>query len=248
MDPIKIGAEVKRGNWASGFGMEIFYPGATLKTRDSGIGAIGRVDRARITPGHVIGMHPHKDDEILTYVRAGKMRHLDTVGNDEEITSTRLMMMNAGRRFQHEEHMLAGDHIEALQIFLRPRAPNLTPRVQFHDFGEANSNGEWRLLAAPDGAPFEVRSQVWVRDAHLSAAQRLPLPAADAAGIVHLLFVFAGEAMVGGLRVSAGEGAYIPDGQPLVEALEDSDLVLLSTDPASEIFDGGMFSGNVLRQ
>ena len=248
MQPIKLDPEVKRGNWATGFGMEIFYPGAALGAADSGVGAIGRVDRARITPGHVIGMHPHKDDEILTYVRAGRMRHLDTVGNDVEVDDTHLMMMNAGSWFQHEEHMLPGDHIEALQIFLRPQAPDLEPRVQFHDFGQARSEGKWRLLGAPTGAPLEVRAQAWVRDAHLSASEGLPLPAPDVPGLVHLLFVFNGVARVGDLTVQAGEGVYISEGETRVEALADADLVLLSTDPAAEVFDGGMFSGNVLRR
>jgi quercetin 2,3-dioxygenase len=31
-------------------------------------------------------MHPHRDDEILTYIRAGKILHRDTVGDEEEIT------------------------------------------------------------------------------------------------------------------------------------------------------------------
>jgi redox-sensitive bicupin YhaK (pirin superfamily) len=75
-------------------------------------------------------MHPHRDDEILTYVRAGKMLHLDTMGHEEQITKTRMMLMNAGHTFQHEERMVGWEPIEALQIFMRPRAPSLEPKVQ----------------------------------------------------------------------------------------------------------------------
>ena len=81
MKPIKIESSVKHGDWKHGFGVEIFYPGTALDDADSGIGAIGRIDRALIQPGHVIAMHPHKDDEIFTYKRGGRMLHLDTVGN-----------------------------------------------------------------------------------------------------------------------------------------------------------------------
>jgi redox-sensitive bicupin YhaK (pirin superfamily) len=41
-------------------------------------------------------MHPHRDDEILTYLRSGIAEHKDTEGNIEIITNKRLMMMNAG--------------------------------------------------------------------------------------------------------------------------------------------------------
>ena len=54
MKPIKIERGTQRGNWDRGFAVEILHPGLTLNAGDSGIGAIGRIDRARIRPGHVI--------------------------------------------------------------------------------------------------------------------------------------------------------------------------------------------------
>jgi redox-sensitive bicupin YhaK (pirin superfamily) len=69
--PMKLDRTMKRGHRADEFGIEILYPGAVLNEGDSGIGAIGRIDHARVTPGTVIRMHPHKDDEILTYLRRG---------------------------------------------------------------------------------------------------------------------------------------------------------------------------------
>lgn len=246
MQPIKIKHGNRRGDCDRGFAVEILYPGLTLNAGDSGIGAIGRIDRARVHPGHVIAMHPHRDDEILTYVRAGAMLHRDSVRNEEDITKTRLMMMNAGHTFQHEEEMLGPEPTEALQIFLRPRAPDLAPKVQFHDFGEVLSRDAWRLIAAPEGAPLEVRAQVWVQDARLSAGTKLPLPRLQAIGAVRLLYVFAGDARIGDLTLHAGESAYLEEGERTVSAQSESDVVLFTTDPSAPVFKGGMFSGNVL--
>ncbi|WP_441280725.1 pirin family protein [Tardiphaga sp. 862_B3_N1_1] len=100
-------------------------------------------------------MDPHRDDEILTYVRVASMIHKDTLGNREEIRLARLMVMNAGHTFQHEETILGNEPQEALQIFLRPRAPSLDPTVQFHNFGEAVSRDACRLLAAPEAPPLK---------------------------------------------------------------------------------------------
>ena len=58
----KIPAGRMRGNFVQGFGVEILYPGLALTADDSGIGPIGRIDRAQVQPGHLIGMHPHQDD------------------------------------------------------------------------------------------------------------------------------------------------------------------------------------------
>jgi redox-sensitive bicupin YhaK (pirin superfamily) len=248
MQPIKINSSIKRGDWDRGFGVEIFYPGTALGEGDSGIGAIGRIDRALIQPGHTIAMHPHKDDEIFTYKRAGRMLHLDTVGNREEVNPRRLMMMNAGHTFQHEEQVIGDEPTKALQIFLRPREGDLEPMVQFHELDVERSDNAWRLLVAPDGATFQVRAQAWVRDAHLDAGRSLPLPERPAPAAVHLLFVFAGKVRVGDQVINAGEFYHLGDSTAAVAAIEDADVVLFTTDPKAPVFKGGMFSGNVARR
>lgn len=103
---LKIENSSKHQHGSGGFGIDILWPGMVQNSDDSGIGAIGRIDQANVRAGTVISMHPHKDDEILTYMRKGRMLHLDTVGNEEEISDTRLMLMNAGHTFQHEERIL----------------------------------------------------------------------------------------------------------------------------------------------
>ncbi len=246
MKTIKMKRGVKRGDPDRGFSLEILYPGMTFGKGDSGVGAIGRIDRARIHPGITISMHPHRDDEILTYVRGGSMLHTDTVGNREEIRPARLMMMNAGHTFQHEETILGEEPQEALQIFLRPRAASLEPKVQFHDFGDAVSNDAWRLLAAPAGAPFEVRAQVWVHDAHVNAGKVLALPPIAAPEATRLLYLFAGDATVGDLPLKAGEGAFLSHKEQSVLSTSGADLVLFTTDEQAPVFRGGMFSGNAL--
>lgn len=246
MNTIKMKRGATRGDPSRGFSLEILYPGLTFGEGDSGIGAIGRIDRARIHPGHTIAMHPHRDDEILTYVRVGSMLHKDTVGNREEIRPARLMMMNAGHTFQHEETILGNEPQEALQIFLRPRAPSLDPKVQFHNFGEAVSRDAWRLLAAPEGAPFEVRAQAWIHDTRLTAGKTLALPSIPAPMPIRLLYVFSGEVRIGGLTLQTGEGAFLAEDEIAVAARSDTDLVLFATKAVAPVFKGGMFSGNVL--
>ena len=78
---LKIENSRKQSHGSGGFGIDILWPGMVQNSDDSGIGAIGRIDQANVKAGTVIPMHPHKDDEILTYMRKGRMLHLDTVGN-----------------------------------------------------------------------------------------------------------------------------------------------------------------------
>lgn len=245
----KVFRSNKRRHGSGGFGIEILWPGTVQKSDDSGIGAIGRIDHANVLPGTVIGMHPHKDDEILTYMRKGKMLHLDTVGNEEEITNTRLMLMNAGHTFQHEERILGGDDevMQCLQIFVRPSDADLKPQVQFHDFETPYSENTWRLIAGPDNAPLIFRAQAWLQDVRLESGKDIELPPVPVNGVTRILYVFEGRATVGDTLLETGESLIIRDNEAHnVQANMQTDLVLFTTDPTAKVFRGGMFSGNIL--
>lgn len=245
----KIFRSHKRRHGSGGFGIEILWPGTVQKSDDSGIGAIGRIDHANVLPGTVISMHPHKDDEILTYMRKGKMLHLDTVGNEEEITNTRLMLMNAGHTFQHEERILGGsdDTMQCLQIFVRPSQADLKPQVQFHDFGQPYSENAWRLIAGPDNAPLLFRAQAWLQDTRLKSGSEISLPPVPVSGVARILYVFEGSARIGDMHLETGESVIIRDDEAhTVTADAQTDLVLFTTDPTASVFRGGMFSGNIL--
>lgn len=243
----RIPAGRMRGDFEQGFGVEILYPGLTLTSDDSGIGPIGRIDRAQVQPGHLVSMHPHKDDEILTYIRGGEMLHRDTAGNKKRLDKTHFMMMNAGHSFQHEELMLGDRPVQALQIFLRPKASDLEPMVQFHDFREESRVDGWRLIVGPKEAPLTVRSDVRVFDARISDGVELRLPAAEA-GRNFLLYVFSGKIALGNENISEGESLFTASFDSHPTGLEASDVVLFSIDTKAEVYRGGMFSGNQRRR
>lgn len=113
---------------------------------------------------------PAPRHEILTYLRSGRVLHRDTVGDAEEISAARLMLMNAGAEFQHEELVQPdGEVLRGLQIFLRPSEGGLAPKVQFHDFGDPVSHGAWRRVIGPEEtAPLVVRSRSRIDDGRFS--------------------------------------------------------------------------------
>jgi hypothetical protein len=142
--------------------------------------------------------------------------------------------------------VIGDEPTKALQIFLRPRAGDLEPMAQFHDIGDERSANAWRLLVAPEGATFGVRAQAWVRDAHLDATRELALPPLPTPSSVNLLFVYEGEVRLGDLTIHAGELYYLGDTAGEIEAVEDAELVLFTTDTSAPVFKGGMFSGNIM--
>jgi redox-sensitive bicupin YhaK (pirin superfamily) len=233
-----------------GFGIEILFPGKGIGSEDSGIGTIGRIDQATVTPGTLVPMHPHKDDEILTYLRSGVVEHKDTEGNIEIITNKRLMMMNAGVQFQHEELVLQeGGVLTALQIFIRPEIGGLIPKVQFYDFPEAISRNEWREVAGKDDTfPLQIRSNTWIYDIRLEQGKQQSLPVLPLKDATCLVYLFDGLLAVNeNINIQKGESLVVEDETILLKAVEDCNIVLFVTDLNARVFKEGMYSGNINR-
>src|SRR5690554_4235601 len=131
--------------------ISILAPGFELTDNDSGYYSIGRIDQAHIHPGVVIKMHPHVNDDILSYFRSGKV-------------------------FYHEEAIL--EEQEGLQIFIRPGEKDAKPEVIFQELEEVHSMNEWRLVASPDRekTPLQLSSQTWIYDMQITPGKTFELP------------------------------------------------------------------------
>lgn len=228
------------------FQLRRIHPGISLGQRDdAGFGGLGVIDHARLEPGLVVRMHEHRNDEIISYMRNGRMLHTDSAQRSEVISPDLLMVMNAGRGFHHEEKVVGDDPIEMLQIFVRPKAADAEPNVQFVALDEAGRNDKWRLLAGPEGsdAPTFVRQAVYFYDTHLPAGRGTDLPSKP--GFDRWLYVFRGSIVAGehkaGKHVAlmfAGDGV-----SPKVKASEDADLVVFLVDRNARFSRAGTISG-----
>jgi redox-sensitive bicupin YhaK (pirin superfamily) len=244
---IKIDNSYKFGKQVGGFGIQILYPGkALIHSNDTGFATIGRIDHAKIKPNTLVPMHPHQNDEILTYIRSGRIKHIDSEGISEVIDNKKLMLMNAGAKFYHEELVLEeGGNVEALQIFIRPEKENLKPLVQFHDFPTAFSLNQWRKIAGKENEyPLRFRSNTFIQDARLEVDSYITLPEIPIMKASLLLYVFDGLILVNGNSLAKGESLLIEDEHPIILAKITSDIVLFITDKHTTFFKSGMYSGN----
>lgn len=245
----KIDNTIKYGKQHGGFGIQILYPGLIRpELEDTGFSTIGRIDHARITPGTLIPMHPHKDDEIITYLRSGKVRHLDSEKHTETITNSRLMVMNAGASFHHEEQVLEeGGVLNGLQIFIRPETAGLKPQVQFYQLPETYSNKCWRKIAGKgDDFSLQIRSNTWLMDLRLEKGAEIILPEAPCENAAFLFYVFDGKIKVNKtMALITGESMLVEMEDPTFRATETTDIVLFITQTDAVYFDGGIYSGNL---
>ncbi|GAA0552841.1 pirin family protein [Halorubrum ejinorense] len=182
------------------------FPGRNLPDHDDhGYGPLSTVVESFMDPGTLIRMHQHRDEEIVSWVPAGVMRHDDREGNELVTDSERLLVMNAGAGFWHAEETLADDPpLRMLQIFVRPHDLGLEPGIQHGPLPDPEPN-EWRRVFAPAGAdhPFTVRNAVDCFDVRLDADAAATLPAIE--GRDAYVYVFEGSVGVGDRESDAEE-------------------------------------------
>ncbi len=227
--------------------IKILYPGTAVSNTDTGIGSIGRIDHPEIHGNTIIRMHPHINDEILSYFRTGQAEHSDSEGFVKTIGKKTLMLMKAGKSFYHEEKILGQDEpMEGLQIFIRPSKKDLNPEVVFLDLKTIHSENKWRLLASPNpDTTFQFSSQTWLYDMKLLQGNSSEIPELPKSNLTALLYVFQGSVQVNStIDLRKKEGIVFKNESIIINAPEDAELVLFVTDEEGEIFKDGMYSGN----
>jgi len=196
---------------------------------DSGLGPFVTVDRAVLSPGLLVPMHKHVDDEILSYLRSGVLHHRDQTQGERILNPRNLMLMNAGSGFSHEEEIPSRtrEKTEMLQIFVRPSEAGLQPMIQFCRLESmAPPETQWRLIAGPSGsgAPMMLRNEVWVRDRLILSGQDVVLPINHGHSV--WLHVFSGSGSLGGHNLTPGDSVIIEgETHSTYSATQDSVLV-----------------------
>lgn len=77
-------------------------------------------------------MHPHRGIETITYLYKGRMRHKDTLGNEDEIGDGEIQWMNAGSGILHEEELPPADRMLGVQLWLNLPAKEKMSKPTYH--------------------------------------------------------------------------------------------------------------------
>ncbi|ARF12810.1 pirin family protein [Sporosarcina ureae] len=218
-------------------------PGDILgdETTDTAFGPLAIIDHAVMKKGLTINMHQHKNDEILSYISSGIMHHRDSAGFEASIARGKLMLMNAGAGFWHEEKVKEDD-VQMLQIFIRPNETDLSPEIQFHN--KLVDNEDWYVMVGPKGseAPLYVRQHVYILDAHPSAGEVVDVPAYT--GLTPFLYVMNGEITMQHLTIGKQEAITdVVNPLPPFIANEDTTIVLFFVDLNAPMSMDGTISG-----
>lgn len=182
-----------------------------------------------IAPGTGFPPHPHRDMEIVTYVREGAITHQDSLGNKGRTEAGDVQVMSAGSGIRHSEYNLEAVTSTLFQIWIIPEQRGGEPGWGTRPFPKGERAGRFVVLAsglAGDDEALPIRADARVLGATLKAGESADYElGADRKAY---LVPASGAVEIEGQRVNARDGAAISQTQTLrVTALEDAEVVLV---------------------
>lgn len=181
-----------------------------------------------IAPGTGFPLHPHRDMEIITYVREGAISHEDNLGNKGRTEAGDIQVMSAGTGIAHSEYNLESVPTRIFQIWITPNEAGLAPSWDVKPFPKGLREGFVTLASGRTGDDQSLRIRA---DARLVAANLKAGESAEYAldaGRRAYLVPATGSIEINGLRAQARDGVAIEDERVLrVTAIEDSEIVLM---------------------
>ena len=173
--------------------------------------------------------HPHRDMEIITYVRSGAITHQDNLGNHGRTVAGDVQVMSAGTGIAHSEVNREAEATQIFQIWIEPTSAGAAPSWGARPFPRRDRAGRFVALASGfggDGDALPIRTDARVLGAAINAGETVEY--ALGAARRGYLVPATGAVMIDGVRVNARDGAAIRDVETLrVTAIEDSEILLV---------------------
>ncbi|HEX3348614.1 MAG TPA: pirin family protein [Acetobacteraceae bacterium] len=198
-----------------------------------GVGALRVWNDDEIAPGKGFDPHPHRDMEIITYVREGAITHRDSLGNEGRTEAGDVQVMHAGKGITHAEYNLEATPTRIFQIWIMPREQGVAPGWGAREFPKSGSGS---LVALADGRPgangeaLPLHADAAVLAGTVRAGETVRQTLAP--GRVAYLVPATGSVTVNGKTLKTRDGAAIVD-EPDIEITATSDAEIVLVDVAA---------------
>jgi redox-sensitive bicupin YhaK (pirin superfamily) len=173
--------------------------------------------------------HPHRDMEIITYVREGSITHQDNLGNQGVTEAGDVQVMSAGTGIAHSEYNLGSTDTRLFQIWIIPDEEGAPPSWGARQFPKRESGQGFVTLAsgkAGDEQSLRIRANARLVAANLKAGETAEYRLDS--GRKAYLVPATGAIEVNGQRAMARDGVAVQHEEVLrVTAIEDSEIVLV---------------------
>lgn len=180
------------------------------------------------------GMHPHKNMEIITYVREGAISHKDNMGNAGKTKAGDVQVMSAGTGVFHSEFNDEDKKTKLFQIWIEPNEFQVRPRWDMKEFPKTPVKDKLSLLVSgneDDKESLFIHQDAYIYGGRMDKGTVIDQP------VKHQAYVLAskGQIKIDDLILEEGDGAEVTDKKSFrIEALSDGEVLVIDTPPHGE--------------
>lgn len=193
-----------------------------------GVGGLRVWNDDEIAPGMGFDPHPHRDMEIVTFVREGAITHRDSLGNEGRTEAGDVQVMHAGTGIVHAEYNLEETPTRLFQIWIFPDRNGAKPGWATRQFPKG-ADGLVALAdgrSAADGSALPLNADAAVLAATIGAGESVSHTLAP--GRVAYLVPSTGRITVNGTPVGTRDGVTVSgEDQVTITATEPAEVVLV---------------------
>ena len=186
-----------------------------------------------VAPGTGFDPHPHREMEIITYVRQGAITHKDSLGNEGRTEAGDVQVMHAGTGIVHAEYNKEPIPTRLFQIWIMPDKHGVAPGWGTRTFPKATLNGGSGLSVLASGRPSDAGSNALPLNADAAVlagtlAKGQTTELALAPGRAAYLVAVNGAVTVNGVVAQARDGVAISDERSVtITAAQGTELVVV---------------------
>lgn len=182
-----------------------------------------------IAPHTGFSPHPHRDMEIVTFIRTGAISHEDSLGNKGRTAAGDVQVMSAGSGIVHAEYNREDEATTLFQIWIMPDEKGGEPFWGQREFPRGERSGRWVILASGDPQgddALPIRANARVLAATAPAGSVLTYDCDPARH--QYLVAPTGRLRINGHEVNPRDGAAVTgETRITVEAIDDVELVMV---------------------
>jgi len=194
-----------------------------------GFGPLRVINDDIVQAGAGFDTHPHKDMEIITYVRKGAITHRDSQGNEGRTEAGNVQVMSAGTGIYHSEFNLENEDTNLYQIWIHPRTKGLKPAWDACEFPQTPVKTSLTLLVSgknqdKEAGALHIDQDAAIYGGRMELGSEVQHPIQPQA----YLLVSEGQIEVEGIFMKKGDGAEITGVDVVtIKAIEACEVVII---------------------
>lgn len=198
-----------------------------------GFGKLRVVNDDRVESGTGFPPHPHRNMEIISFIRSGAISHQDSTGNKGMTKTGEVQVMSAGTGIVHSEYNRTKEPLTFYQIWIETNKHDVTPRWESKKFPTEQAS---KLTLLVSGYPEDKNKALFINQEARIYGGKLAKGTIIEHDIKHQGYILASSGMfkvednTNNITMNKGDGMEVTQTNSItLKASTDCEIIIIDT-------------------